>query len=249
MGYGVEVGWKTWLNFIHFNYGTHLFESKKRFGTWQFCANLAFFGGWERKEVTLWNGWKRWPLQGLWTNHECQATQRLKAPGNNATALDLCSFRSKIYALCADGSTQVGLFQMECMFVLEFPVKQPGPKMATETPYDSSPSKLGVPGGIFSSRRGFLGCGAFCCKMKASDLLQNIPLFLIGSHLPIDHFSDAKLSSSLNPNWDPILPLKRLPKIGSEGVFFGLLRFGENTTHSLATCPLMSRTHWACVVS
>ena len=29
------------------------------------------------------------------------------------------------------------------MFVLEFPVKQPGPKMATETPYDSSPSKLG----------------------------------------------------------------------------------------------------------
>lgn len=136
-----------------------------------------------------------------------------------------------------------GCLTKTCMFVLEFPVKQPGPKMATETPYDSPLQSWVVPGGIFSSRRGFLGCGAFWSKMKARDLLQDIPVFFIGSHLPIDHFSDAKLSSSLNLNWDPILPLKRLPNIGSEGVFFGLLRFGENTTHSLATCPLMSRTH------
>eukprot|EP00434_Breviolum_minutum_P018243 symbB.v1.2.016093.t1/scaffold1215.1/size131139/3 len=71
-------------------------------GDWLLTASFS-------APLKLW----RLPSAGADLANLKKATQRLKAPGNNATALDLCSFRSKIYALCADGSTQVEFFQAE----------------------------------------------------------------------------------------------------------------------------------------
>ena len=34
------------LNYIHFNYETHLFDrDSNKIGTWQFCEDLTFYGG------------------------------------------------------------------------------------------------------------------------------------------------------------------------------------------------------------
>ncbi|CAK9093248.1 unnamed protein product [Durusdinium trenchii] len=63
---------------------------------------------WDATPLKLW----RLPEPGAELSNLKKAEQRLRPPGNMVTAADLCSVGKKLYALCADGTTQVEVFDI-----------------------------------------------------------------------------------------------------------------------------------------